>query len=225
MSLSKLRSGNSEQSENGRRPSGSPLVPIACRVCNRTFPDNVSLVLHFEGHVDDGIRLCGDDLASLQSGQQSSSSRSPGSRSSLARVDDSHLYEFSLMNDCFRPRSLPANRKPTDRNRIYIPMMSAVPSMSPPIHNSKMKRYEATSSSTCPFMSYQLGARNSACGSTMAPHLQLREQNGGQTPSSDSKNPPISELGKPNQEIVILSDDDEEEDNKSAAEIDLTLKL
>lgn len=224
MSLSKLRSGNSEQLENGRRPSGSPLVPIACRVCNQTFSDNVSLVLHFESHVNDGIMLRGEDLASLGSAQQSSSSRSPA-RSSPARVDDSHLYEFSLMNDCFRPRSLPANRKPTDRNRIYIPMMSAVPSPSPPIHNSCMRRrYGATSSSTCPFLSSQMGARNSACGSTMAPHLQLREQNEGQTPFSDSKNPPISELKKPNQEIVILSDEEEEED-KSAAEIDLTLKL
>ncbi|KAL1561722.1 hypothetical protein AAHA92_04387 [Salvia divinorum] len=83
----------SEQFEN-RSPTGWRGIPIACRVCNRVFFDNVSLVLHFECHVTD------TDLESLQSERRLSSGWSPCSYSSLAEV-------FQRMDDCLRSRPSP----------------------------------------------------------------------------------------------------------------------
>ncbi|KAH6778055.1 hypothetical protein C2S52_006435 [Perilla frutescens var. hirtella] len=221
MPLSKLKSDyqNSEQFDNGRRPSGSRSGPIACRVCDKVFFDNVSLVLHFECHVKDGFRLSGRDLASLRRGQHMPSSWSPYSRSSFARMNEARHAAFSRMSDYFRPCPSSVNRTPSDPNRLYIPVMN----VSQPIHHSITSQYGATSSSSCPLMYSQSGARNFAYGSAVAPLLQSREQNGGQTHFPDNI-PPISQLENPIQEIIILSDD-EEDDNKSTAEIDLTLKL
>lgn len=194
---------HSEEFENGW-PTGSRGMPIACRVCNRVFFDNVSLVLHFEVHVKDGIRLRGRDLASLRSEQHLSSSWSPSSYYSLAKV-------FQRMNDCLRSHPLPVpsaiapNRTPRDPNLLYIPVLD----VSQPI----MSRYGATSSSTRPLMYSQVGPRNFAYGAAAAA-LPLREQNGVQTRFPGHKN----------QEIIVISDDDEDE-NKSSVEIDLMLKL
>lgn len=150
---------HSEEFENGR-PSGVRGMPIACRVCNRVFFDNVSLVLHFEVHVKDGVRVRGKDLASMRSDQHLSSSWSPCSYSSLARV-------FQRMNDCLKSRPLPVPSAvaPTDPNLLYIPVLnSSQPIMSP------------TSSSTCSLMCSEEDPRNFAYGEGAAA-LPLREQN------------------------------------------------
>ncbi|KAG6393076.1 hypothetical protein SASPL_147306 [Salvia splendens] len=108
-------------------------MPIACRVCDMVFFDNVSLVLHFECHVNDGYRLRARDLASLQSEQRLSSSGPPCSYSALAR-------RFQRMNDCLRSDPLPVpsettpNRTPRDPNLLHIPELNA----SQPIKYSEM---------------------------------------------------------------------------------------
>ncbi|KAG6423077.1 hypothetical protein SASPL_113461 [Salvia splendens] len=92
MSLSKPTANYrySEQFGNGSH-TGRRRIPIACRVCDRVFFDNVSLVLHFECHLTD------TDLESLQSEQRLSSGRSPCSYSSFGEV-------FQRMDDCSRSR-------------------------------------------------------------------------------------------------------------------------
>lgn len=164
MSPTKLRSGNrnSEKNENGR-PSGSRSTPIACRVCNKVFFDNVSLVLHFECHVKEGFRLRNRDIAALRGGQRFSSRWSPYSYSSLARV-------FTRMNDRLRSRPLRVpsastpNRAPVDPNLIFLPVLN--------VSQPFLSRCGATPSSTCPLMYSQFGAQDFASGSGMAPHLR-----------------------------------------------------
>lgn len=247
MSLSKPNSHyqNVEQSENQRRPLSSHSMLIACRVCDRVFFDNVSLVLHFECHLKDEIsipRQHGQDLASLQSGGQLSLSLSLYPCSSVQRMNETCHVVFPRMDDCCRPCPLPVssaitpNLTPRDASLVHIPVLNSMPpinssfdallNLSQPIHHSVMSPYGTTSSSTHPLMYSQVGARDFVYGSAAAPllQLQLREQNGGQAHFSDYTNPHISQLEKSIPEIIIISDD-EEDDNKNAAEIDLTLKL
>lgn len=65
---------NIEQSENKRRrPMTTHSTPIACRVCDKIFFDNVSLVLHFECHLEDEIPTPGDRPLSLSTSKTSCS--------------------------------------------------------------------------------------------------------------------------------------------------------
>lgn len=204
MSQSKLRSDNqnSVKTENGR-PLGSRSTPIACRVCNMVFYDNVSLVLHFESHVEDGCRLRGRELAALRGDQRVSSRWSPYSYSSMARV-------YSRMNDRLRSRPLrvpsaaPPNGALRDPNLFCIPVFN--------VPQPFVSRYGAAPPPTCPLMYSQMGPQNFGYGSAMAP--QLGEQNGGQMRFEDRRD----------QEIIVISDDEGDE-NKKTEEIDLTLKL
>ncbi|KAL1536151.1 hypothetical protein AAHA92_28844 [Salvia divinorum] len=142
-------------------------MPIACRVCNMVFFDNVSLVLHFECHVKDGFRLRSRDLASLRSEQHLSPSGSPCSYSSLAR-------RFQRINDCLRshpshvPSEIAPNRTPRDPNLRYIPVLNV----------------------SQPIMYSQVDHRNFAYGAAAATP-PLRERNGGQMPFPVHKNQEI----------------------------------
>ncbi|KAG6394886.1 hypothetical protein SASPL_145477 [Salvia splendens] len=150
-----LHNRHSVKFEN-ERPTGLRGMPIACRVCDIVFFDNVSLVLHFECHVNEGFRLRARDLASLRSEQRLSSSGPPCSYSALAR-------RFQRMNDCLRSHPLPVpseiapNHTPRDPNPLYIPLLNT----SQPIKYS------------------QVDPRNFAY-SAAAAAPPLRERNGGQ---------------------------------------------
>lgn len=232
---------DADQSENRKRPKSSHSMAIACRVCDRVFFDNISLILHFECHLknEDIIpEQLGRNLASLRADRHLSLSLSPFSSSVEKKTEACHAASPG-MNDCFRPCPLVSsvitpNVAPKNVIPVQKPVLNPMApinasfdarwNLSQPIHRSIMSHYRPTSSLTPSLMYSQLGASSLAYDSASVPPLQIREQNAGQGCFSDYKNPRMKQFEKPVPEIIIISDD-EEDDNKSAPEIDLTLKL
>ncbi|KAL3634454.1 hypothetical protein CASFOL_021508 [Castilleja foliolosa] len=182
-------------SENRKRHMGSRLTPIACRVCDKVFFNNVSLVLHFECHLGDekfiAPRMHDRDLALLPSGRRLPLNFSSFSSSVEGMaMSEASRAAFPKMNKRLKPLSvLTPNAIPTDASLVDVPVLNSIPSI-----NLYDVRRNALSK---PF-------RHS-------PH------------PLGYKNPGKNQLEKPVQEIIVISDDEDE--NKNADEIDLTLKL
>ncbi|KAK4427822.1 hypothetical protein Salat_1551200 [Sesamum alatum] len=212
--------GNMEESEKKRRATTRPSMPIACRVCDRVFLDNVSLVLHFdESHNADDVPM-------------------PGQQS---RTLSDIPLSFPEMNDYPRPCSLPVfpakapNRLSRDVSDVQIPVLNSMPPLSLPFDGrwrptwlSTISQRATPSSLSSRAVFYpQVGAAKAARGSAAVP-LQLNKQNrGGQY--SKYRNRKVKQLKKPCKEIIVISDDDDNGDddkqNGPVETLDLTLKL
>ncbi|KAG8373183.1 hypothetical protein BUALT_Bualt12G0144600 [Buddleja alternifolia] len=216
--------------QNMLRTPGARLTPIACRVCDRVFFDNVSLVLHFECHLKDDVLTPGHLSLNL----------SCFSCPSVGRMNGGCHLVFPRMNNCSMPcpspvsSSITSNVSPRDVT-VHMPVLNSMPPINPSFdargessqstHRSTMSSNRATSSLTHPLINSQLGARSFSRGLVPVPPLVLHEQTGGQGHLSDYKDPHImQQFEKPTEEIILISDD-EEDDKKDAIELDLTLKL
>ncbi|GER41717.1 zinc finger protein [Striga asiatica] len=185
-----------EPSDNRKTPTGSRLTPIACRVCNEVFFNNVSLILHFESHVRDEVSMARLDLAFLQSGRHSSLNSPPFS-SSVEQTGNPHCEPDGTLVDISKTLR----------------------------HLTRIHRRFTPSASSYPLIYSEAGMRSfgpAGSESVLFP-LQFRGKIGGQGQLLAYKNPHLKQLEKPIPEVIVISDDEEDE-NKSA-EIDLTLKL
>ncbi|CAA0818691.1 Unknown protein [Striga hermonthica] len=235
-SLSKISSPSQsmEPSDNRKRPTGSRLTPIACRVCNEVFFNNVSLILHFESHVKDEVSMASLDLTFLQSGRHSSLNPPPFS-SSVEQTGNPHCEP--------RPHSVSSastlNALQPDGTLVDIPVLNPMLPIDPSLdgqingenisktlhHSTRIHRRVIPSASSYPLIYSQVGMGSfgpPGSKSLLLP-LQFRGKIGGQGQLLVYKNPHLKQLENPIPEVIVISDDEEDE-NKSA-EIDLTLKL
>ncbi|KZV43581.1 hypothetical protein F511_20843 [Dorcoceras hygrometricum] len=213
-----------EQSGNLKKPVGTNSMAIACRVCDKVFFDNLSLVYHFESHLEDensNPSLQGHTMAALQSSWNWS----------VNRMSQSYYVDIPKMNYYLKscslpiPSATPPNVLPS--NVVQMPMLNSMPPLRPsvdacqnlsqPNFRSAMN-HKAVASSSTPLIHSQVGPRSGfARGMGTVPPLHLREQNGRRGRVAGHKRPQINQLKKSVQEIIVISDDEEE--------IDLTLKL
>lgn len=234
---------NVEQSENQRRrPTTMHSMPIACRVCDRVFFDNVSLVLHFECHLKDEIPTPGQHSrspTSLQSDKHLSFNSAHFSCPFVERMSEARHIAVPGTNDYSRPCSLPVCSEKTpngllrDVSLVEIPVLNSIPplnssfdarwKLSQSTVHSTMSQKTATSSPSHPIFYPQLGTSRLPHGLAALP-LQLNEQNG-RGSLCNSRNPQINQLAEPCKEIIVISDDEEDENRSPVETLDLTLKL
>lgn len=216
---------NMEQSGNLKKPVATNSMPIACRVCDKVFFDNLSLVYHFEAHLEDENSnpiLQGRTMAALQSSWNLS----------LNKMSQAYYVDIPKMNYYLKscslpiPSATPPNVLPS--TVVQMPVLNSMPplrpsvdachNLPPPNFHSAMSHKAVASSSTRPLIHSPVGPRSGfARGMATVPPLHLREQNGHRGRVAGYKRPHINQLKKPSQEIIVISDDEEE--------IDLTLKL
>lgn len=237
---------NAEQSENqGRRPTTNPSMPIACRVCDKVFFDNISLVLHFECHLDDEILIPGEHSRSptaLQGNKNLSSNPSYFSCPFVERMSEVHHVAVPVTSDDSRAHWLPVssmktpNGLPRDAGIVQIPVVNSIPPLSSSFDarwgllqsdvRSTMSRRTTSSSLSHPPFYTKLGRPCRFPRGLAALPLHLNEQNNIGN-FSISRNPEINQnqLAEPCKEIVVISDDEEDNNSSPVEMLDLTLKL
>lgn len=236
---------NAEQSENQqRRPMINSSMPIACRVCDKIFFDNISLVLHFECHLNDETLFPGEHGRSpttLQGNRNFSSSPSSFSSPFVERMSEIHHATVPLLSEYSRAHLLPdgstntTNGLPRGVGSVQRPVVNPIPPLSSSLDaglglfqsdvcSTMSRRTTSSSLSYPPYYNKSGRSRRFPRGLAALP-LHLNEQNNIGN-FSGSSNPEINQnqVAEPYKEIVVISDD--EEDNNNPVEmLDLTLEL
>lgn len=237
---------NAEQSENqGRRPTINSSVPIACRVCDKIFFDNISLVLHFECHLNDEILFPGEHIRSptaLPGNRNLSSSPSSFSSPFVERMSEIHHAAVPVMGEDSRAHRLPGgstnttNGLPTDVGSVQIPVVNPIPPLSLSLDarlgllqsgvRSTMSRRTSSSSLSYPPFYTKLGRSSMFPRGLAALPLHLNEQNNiGNFSISRNQEINQNQIAEPYKEIVVISDDEEDNSSSPVEMLDLTLKL
>ncbi|KAL8048215.1 hypothetical protein ABFS82_07G048900 [Erythranthe guttata] len=233
MSENEPNSKNNDRSENPRRrPRTSPSTPIACRVCDRIFFDNVSLVLHFECHLEEDLYKPGPHTntppPSIQNEKKPQSLNPP--KIYGRSVEMSPRNKVPKTNNRSKPpRSFPVrsdNRTDvvlTDAGLIEIPVLNSMPPLSPSF-DARMKSLQHSSSSRTLFYPRARRVVANPNGTTGVVPFQSNNKNEGRL---NYRKPQIRHLAMRCRPInvVIISDDDGDDKSNPKEMLDLTLRL